>query len=253
MTPLIVHKFIKYRRQFGLFVIAEIFFQKLLRKNIYKLHIRGLKTPLSLRVGTDDMTVLKQIFADNELDISLKETPETIIDAGANVGYSARFFNRCYPDADIISIEPEPSNIKIFRDNCHEIKKIHLIEGGLWPRSSFLEITNPDGRKDGFQVAEHSEESGASIRGYTITEILDKYNIDKVDLLKIDIEGSEKELFESDISCWISKVKVIAVECHDRFKTGCQKSVYNALKERSSDIKDVGEYKVFYLKNGFRN
>jgi hypothetical protein len=55
-----------------------------------------------------------------------------------------------------------------------------------------------------------------------------EYTIDKIDVLKIDIEGSEKEVFENS-SQWINLVNVFFIELHDRMKDGCAKSFFNAI------------------------
>ena len=131
--------------------------------------------------------------------------------------------------------------------NCDLLENIHLIEGGLWPRSAYLRIINADGREDGFRVEEHRKQISNGIRGYTVDEILNLYSIDRVDLFKIDIEGAEKDLFEADVDSWISKVGIFMVELHDRFKPGCEDAVFKALESRSHRIDKLGEYHIFYL------
>ena len=49
--------------------------------------------------------------------------------------------------------------------------------------------------------------------------------IDHIDLLKIDIEGAEREIFR-DPSSWIGKVDALIVELHERMKPGCNRSFY---------------------------
>jgi hypothetical protein len=63
----------------------------------------------------------------------------------------------------------------------------------------------------------------------TLDKLMDECGIDYIDVLKIDIEGSEKEVFEN-AARWIDRVGMIAVELHDRFKSGCSSSVYSATK-----------------------
>ena len=55
-----------------------------------------------------------------------------------------------------------------------------------------------------------------------------KFNI--IDILKIDIEGSEKEVFDASVN-WIDKTGIIMVELHDELKIGCKGSVYFAAKD----------------------
>jgi Methyltransferase FkbM domain len=52
--------------------------------------------------------------------------------------------------------------------------------------------------------------------------------LDSIDLLKVDIEGAEIEVFDS---CFlIAKVRVLAIELHDREPPGCTLAVKDAAK-----------------------
>jgi len=51
------------------------------------------------------------------------------------------------------------------------------------------------------------------------------------DLLKVDIEGSEKSMFEH-CDAWIDRVRMIVVELHDRFMPGCQSAFESATAKR---------------------
>jgi hypothetical protein len=59
-----------------------------------------------------------------------------------------------------------------------------------------------------------------------------EHGVDYIDILKVDIEGSEKEVFES-CETWIDRVGVLIVELHDRWKSGCSRSVHSAAKDFS--------------------
>ena len=68
--------------------------------------------------------------------------------------------------------------------------------------------------------------SGGTIRAMTVDNVLDEYQLDSVDILKIDIERAEKEVF-ADTSSWIEKVDAIIVELRERMKPGCLRSFFN--------------------------
>jgi hypothetical protein len=59
----------------------------------------------------------------------------------------------------------------------------------------------------------------------TVDTIMKDYNLSRIDILKADIEGAEKEVF-SDTSAWIEKIDSIIIELHDRLKAGCSRSFY---------------------------
>jgi hypothetical protein len=60
----------------------------------------------------------------------------------------------------------------------------------------------------------------------TVDTIMREHGIDHIDVLKVDIEGAEREVFR-DPSSWIDKVDTLIVELHERLKLGCNRSFYN--------------------------
>ncbi len=65
-----------------------------------------------------------------------------------------------------------------------------------------------------------------TVRATTVDRIINDFELDKIDILKIDIEGAEREVFD-DTSSWIGKVDALIVELHERIKSGCNRSFYN--------------------------
>jgi hypothetical protein len=52
-----------------------------------------------------------------------------------------------------------------------------------------------------------------------------------IDLLKIDIEGAESELFRSNYESWLSKTRAIVVEIHNHFNPMCSSTLEKALSQ----------------------
>ena len=71
------------------------------------------------------------------------------------------------------------------------------------------------------------------------------YGITVLDLVKIDIEGAEKELFENGYEKWLPKTRVLVVELHDRMKPGCSKSVFSAICQYDFSFSHKGENLIF--------
>lgn len=63
--------------------------------------------------------------------------------------------------------------------------------------------------------------------GLTIKTLLDRYNLKEIDFLKIDIEGSEREVFASSQG-WLDSVDALSVELHDGIKMGASRAFYLA-------------------------
>ncbi len=194
---------------------------------IYKLKYKNL----IIRKGTTDSAVFRSIFLFKEFKLPIKITPKLIIDAGAYTGLSALYYSSKYPSAKIICIEPENSNFEILENNTKNLPNITRIKAALYYKNAFLKIKDTGTGKWGFVVKEVFESENFDIKAITIEEILKKSGYDKIDILKLDIEGSEKQLFSKNYQTWLEKVNIIVLELHDRIVDGCTKSLYSAINK----------------------
>jgi len=88
-----------------------------------------------------------------------------------------------------------------------------LEEKALWPFTTNLKIESSDGTSNAFQGFEDPD---GSVKTIAIPELMRKFEFKTIDLLKIDIEVSEKQLFShKNAKDWLPLVKVILVETHD--------------------------------------
>lgn len=115
-----------------------------------------------------------------------KKTP-LIIDCGANIGLSILFFKELYPDCKITAFEADPKVFSVLLKNVEQFKDIQLINKALWDSETKLQFYSEGadgGRIDSkiFGVGKLTEVETTSLRGYLNN---------KVDFLKIDIEGAE--------------------------------------------------------------
>lgn len=185
--------------------------------------------PLIIRKNTPDNLVFINIFVLNEFKLPIKIKPEFIIDAGAYTGLSSLYFSSKYPNAKIFAIEPEDSNFEILKKNTKKLSNVTGIKAGLWYKDAFLKIVDRNTGKVGFMVKEVPESEQYDIKAITIDTLLKLSGFNKIDILKLDIEGSEKELFSKNYDTWLEKVNIIVIELHDRIKEGCTKKLYSAI------------------------
>ncbi len=187
--------------------------------------------PIKLRTNTSDLDVIEEIFIDEDYGFPINCEPQLIIDGGAYAGYSSVFFANRFPQAKIIAIEPEASNFKLLKDHTRNYKNIELINAGIWNKPGYLRIKDIGLGHYGFMVEEVTDIDKFSFKAVTIGEILKRSGYKDIDLLKLDIEGSEKEVFSSDYEDWLSKVNVLIIELHDRIKPGCSAAFYQAVNQ----------------------
>ena len=196
--------------------------------------VPGIQSQISIRLGSTDVATLKQVFIESTYDWELAVNPSVIIDAGANIGLAAVFFANKYPEAKIYAIEPDISNFEMLVQNTSMYPNITVIHAALWKENKEISLYNPSTKKDAFR-AKDKETNGhdydsSSVIGLTMDNILSSHDIPYVDILKIDIEGSEKEVFANPTS-WISKVGVVMIELHDYIKIGCSRNFFMATAE----------------------
>lgn len=198
----------------------------------------GVMHPVSLRLNSSDMPTYKQVFQDEEYKFDFRKKPNVIVDAGANVGLSSIYFANQFPNALVIAIEPVASNFSLLKRNAEAYPNIVPVCAALWGENSMIEIFDPGLGEWGFQTKQCDQivlnGSASLIQGITIGRIIEEYGLEKIDLLKIDIEGAEKEVFKTSEE-WIDKIDFLAVELHDRTKVGCSRSFYNATNGFSTE------------------
>lgn len=83
-----------------------------------------------------------------------------------------------------------------------------------------------------------------NILSITIPEILQLESIHHIDILKMDIEGAEKEIFETNAS-WLNKVNILIIELHDHYKQGCSKACFKTISEFDFSLHIQGELLIF--------
>jgi FkbM family methyltransferase len=215
-----------------------------------KIYLPGYSLPINLRPKSTDLLTFHQVFTFKEYDIHLRNEPNFIIDAGANIGLAAVYFNKNYPNAKIVAIEPEKSNFKMLEINCKNHDNIFLHKRALSNQANLvINVVDKGFGNWGFVTEIEGSVSCPNIvdtvRTITIDEIMKENNLEFIDLLKIDIEGGEKELFESNYENWLPRTKNIAIELHDGIKMGSSKSFFKAISKYNFSYRTRGENLLF--------
>jgi FkbM family methyltransferase len=146
------------------------------------------------------------------------ETP-LIIDAGGNIGLAAIWFAETFPNAQIVSIEPEARNAALLRKNVAAYDdRVRVIEGALTAASDPVVITNPRAGAAGFQTAAAnalpSEGETVTVPGISVDDIAAGADAAAPFIVKIDIEGGEAAVFAGNTG-WLADAHLLIMELHD--------------------------------------
>jgi len=199
---------------------------------VFHVTVPNIKHPVYLRARTTDISTFAGILINREYELDLSITPKVIIDAGANIGMASIYYANEYPEAKIIAIEPARSNYELLTRNVAPYPNIIPVKAALWNANTDLNLIDPGMGDWGFQsVKDQSDNNRCEIvQGITMEKLISDHRLDWIDILKLDIEGAEKEVLENAVN-WMSVVDVIAAELHDRFKKGCSEAFIKATND----------------------
>ncbi len=225
-----------------------------------RIKLPELAHPFYYRKNSVDQHTFREIFLRKEYDIKaiLNFQPKVIVDAGANIGFTTLFFLREFNPSLIISLEPDGSNFKLLRKNTEQYSCIIPVQKALWNEDGVVEISDEGYGLRGFVVKSahakrHEEvmssENSPSMTGTTVQSLLKQYELTHIDILKMDIEGSEKEVFSEGFEEWLPLTRCLIIELHDRMKAGCSQTVFSALARYNFEFSVKGENLVFINKD----
>ncbi|RXK62229.1 FkbM family methyltransferase [Lacibacter luteus] len=209
---------------------------------------RLFKNRLHLRKKDSDIDIFNQVFA--ELQYKWKDieqlNPAVIVDAGANIGLAAVYFANLFPESKIYCIEPVTANFNLLKQNTSGYGNIQHLQAAVWFKNELLQIENPEGFSAGLTLNSSNKTTG--IQGYSIDAIMDLLKIEHIDILKMDVEGAEKEIFGQGPVEWLKKVTILVIELHDMYKDGTANAFFAALNNNFSKMYFQGENIICFLK-----
>ncbi len=182
-----------------------------------------------LRKNSTDFLVFEQVILNNEYlaivnhikALGSQNQIMSIVDAGANTGFTTRFFRKEFENAQILAVEPDNDNIQALKKNIKHslLDRFQLLEGGFWFEDTYLKIDRgySDGREWSLTLVEATEGNFPKIPCFSLQSIMEFMGVEQIDILKIDIEGGEQPIFEywNKNNSILSKVMNIAIEIHD--------------------------------------
>lgn len=169
-------------------------------------------TDIGIKYGWDAAAYAESFIANDYSKKFNIEKGDTVLDVGANIGFFSRYA-AINGASKIYSIEPSKQYFNHLKEN---LKKYSFA------KTFNLAISNKNGKAQ-FLESEHfggdSVVDGAGdykVNSLTFDSFLERNKIDHIDFLKVDIEGSELDLFECFPDAKLNNVKKIVIEYHHR-------------------------------------
>lgn len=171
--------------------------------------LRNLREPFLVRPGPEDVNALIQNVIREEYGrFPIKGEIRWMIDAGAYVGDTAAYFLSRFPGLKVIALEPNEENFAIARRNLQ-----HYGERAVLLREALF-ATDEDLLFAGKGTSGSISSVGSTVSCTTIPNILRRFSINRVDILKMDIEGAEEAIFLDRPERWLRHIDLLIIEMH---------------------------------------
>jgi FkbM family methyltransferase len=217
------------------------------RNETHELRILKYPHPVTIRGGqsTDAWAIYELLVMQEYALVGDLDSPSFIIDGGANIGIASLYFLNRFPTAHVVAVEPHPGNFELLRQNLSPYApRVTLIQGAIWKSGGHLDL---DLGQEEWRTSVRAASDGrsGSVEAFPLTALLAHGN-GKVDLLKLDIEGSESEIFGPEAQEWLPTIQNIAIELHSKL---CSDRFFGALKGYEYELRQHHKDNVVICRN----
>ena len=158
---------------------------------------------------------VKELFVEEIYKFKAENDTPYIIDCGSYIGTSILFFKTQYPNAKILAFEPDNSNFELLNNNIKnwDLKDIEIQNAAIWINNlgvNFIADGNMASKIDESNNTAHNENQ--KTKSVRLKDLL----TEKIDFLKIDIEGAEYEVLV-DCESKLSFVENLFIEYHGNY------------------------------------
>ncbi len=191
----------------------------LFAKTHVSVKVRGIDRYVTIRAKNKiDRDVLEYVFF-NRYHLPPPEfviAPDAVIvDLGSNIGCTVVDLKKRYPRAKVFAYEMHPENFELARINTQDLEDVHLFNLAVWITRGSVAFKK-ENLSDAFSVNKDTaaNEEMITVPSVSMADIIKDNKLDKIDFIKIDIEGAEIEIFESEDLNWLNTVQSMNIEFH---------------------------------------
>ncbi len=162
------------------------------------LEIRVLNKVHSVIIrGIDDLAVLEEVFVDGEYQLSGEGDLDGIIDLGAHAGFASIYLKTVFDSAKLLSVEPDIANYRSLTQNLQKFDSAELMNLAVSEKEEIIPLYIKN--KASFSISHLENDSDRSYVGNAVGMPIDwflaKFDVDSRLVLKFDVEGAEKYIY----------------------------------------------------------
>jgi FkbM family methyltransferase len=190
------------------------------------------------------MVLMNELLVTEDYYFEAKSDAPVIIDCGSNFGLSLFYYKKIYPNSKIISFEPLSSMRSILQENI-EINKwsdVILEPYALWNENTEMTFQVPSDDSMAGSLTDRRKSTEGTMKEEKVTcARLSTYLVNKVDFLKLDIEGAELEVLEESKHL-LGNVEYIFCEYHHSIDDPRLGRIITILEDAGFDVNVTKSY-----------
>lgn len=167
-----------------------------------------------------DRDVFKYVFY-NQYHLPHQPLPDdaVILDLGTNIGLTVAHYKHLYPGSRIFGYEMDAANYALALRNCAGLPDCHILNKAVWHQKGIVEY-NPAADADAYRIDKGQQplksSDTVSVEALSINDIIEAHGLHRIDFIKMDVEGAEKEILTNGDLAWTDKVRCMGIEIHDK-------------------------------------
>ncbi len=164
---------------------------------------------LTYRLNRGDIQSLREIWYDQIYRLPFRARVETVVDLGANIGFTSVYLAKRYGARRVVAVEPDASNAGLARRNLEQNAiDGDVVEAAIGPADGTARFTAGADSNLGRVGAE-----GRAVAMISMNTLCERHGLERIDVLKMDIEGGEQQLLSGQTG-WLSRVRSMIAEFH---------------------------------------
>jgi len=164
----------------------------------------------------------EELFYRNVYYFKTDNKNPVIIDCGSNMGFSIIYFKWLYPNSIIYGFEPDKKTFELLKKNVaqNKLTNVHLINAAISNKNGKIDFfVDPEkpGNPAMSTISGEKARYKTTVQSISLSSFIKENNIHNIDFIKMDVEGSEKEILKDlNKNKMFKKIKKLIIEYHHK-------------------------------------